>query len=96
MERYTIVVDWNDMPIGFKSWLLHLKHDEGMEISTWSNEYNDATTGLGFDIEEDNYEDNKIYKEMIEKFCNAKRKTRLKRWTLLDHVKKHGIRHVEE
>ena len=96
MRKYSIVVELDDMPFGFKSWLLHLEKDMGMTVSYWSNNDNGTTTGMGFDIEEDNYEDNKIYKEMIEKFCNPKRKTRLKRWTLLDHVKKHGIRHVEE
>ena len=51
---------------------------------------------MGFDIEEDDYRDNKIYAEMIYKFCVSKRKTKLKQWTIIDHVKERVLVHKEE
>lgn len=96
MRKYSIVVDWDDMPFGFKSWLLHLEKDMGMTVSYWSNNDNGTTTGMGFDIEEDDYRDNKIYAEMIMKFCVSKRKTKLKQWTIIDHVKERVLVHKEE
>ena len=96
MRKYSIVVELDDMPLGFKSWLLHLEKDMGITVSYWSDNDNGTTTGMGFDIEEDDYRDNKIYAEMIYKFCVSKRKTQLKRWRIFDHVNERVIVHKEE
>lgn len=86
MKRYSIIVEWDDMPLGFKSWLLNLRRKEGLSIKQWSDRDDGVTTGLGFDVEEDSYQSNKTYIEMIRKFGNPNRKTRLKRWHIIDYV----------
>lgn len=85
MAKYSIIVAWEDMPIGFKAWLLNLRRNEGIVLRQWSNRKDGVVTGLGFDVNEDSYQNNKTYVEMIKKFKNPQRKTQLKRWIILDN-----------
>lgn len=96
MAKYGVFVEWNDMPLGFKSWLLGLRRLRGLSIKQWSSNDNGITEAMGFDIEEDDYQNNDIYMEMTKKFCNPKRKTSLKRWHIYDYAKKQSYLHVEE
>ena len=87
MAHYTIIVEWDDMPFGFYSWLMNLRRNKGVTIKQLPDD-DGVPIGLGFDIEEDDYENNKTFIEMLTKFGNPNRKTRLKRWMILDNVKK--------
>ena len=96
MEKYSIVVEWDDMPMGFKSWLLDLRSSKGLKIRQFSDCDNIEITGMGFDVEEDDYHSNPIYIEMLSKFGNPKRKTQLKRWYILDHANEKCFLHKED
>lgn len=48
-------------------------------------------SGLGFDVEEDDYRNNETFTEMILKFGNRNRKTPLKRYYILDNIRGTGF-----